>query len=119
MKNDNKLALFLVGTLLMTSLFGCSAKTEETNTKESTTEAAIEATVSDDDVSDDISATEDVGSSSDSGTAGSYYKDNHLTKDDINIDETYENNADGEHVIEVDGDLFQYRCNQDRRIRWR
>ncbi|MBQ8924251.1 MAG: hypothetical protein IJ053_05595 [Lachnospiraceae bacterium] len=108
MKNDNKLALFLVGTLLMTSLFGCSAKTEETNTKESTTEAAIEATVSDDDVSDDISATEDVGSSSDSGTAGSYYKDNHLTKDDINIDDTYENNADGEHAIEVDGETAIY-----------
>ena len=105
MKTDNKLALFLVGTLLMTSLFGCSAKTDDKTTKESTTEAAIEETVSNDD-SVDISDTEEITKSSDSSiSSGSYYKENHLTKDDIDTEEAYTNDADGEHAIEVDGDF--------------
>lgn len=93
----------------MTSLFGCSAKSEDKTTEERTTDVTIEEIVSDDtSASDEILDSDDNSSSTNSTSTGSYYKTNHLTKDDIDIEEAYEDNTDGTHAIEVDGETSTY-----------
>ena len=104
-KHSNSLALFLVGSLIMTSLWGCAAKKENTNEVPDSTEASVEEVIeagdSDESVSDNKSSADD--SSGKNGPSGNY-----LSKDDITINETYENDADGEHAIYADGEEASY-----------
>lgn len=105
-KHSNSLALFLVGSLIMASLWGCAAKNDSTDDKPDSTEASVEelseANDSDYSVSDSERSDDDNNSYS-KGSSGDY-----LSKDDIIINETYENDADGEHAILADGEVVSY-----------
>ena len=117
-KHSNSLALFLVGSLIMTSLWGCAAKKDNDSQDLKSTEISEEV-VEEDNSGDDDNASQNDASKNDSssdkdnkdGTVtndASSYKTNHLTKDDISINETYEDDGDGSHAITADGEDADY-----------
>ncbi len=91
----NSFALFLVGSLLMTSLWGCGTKKDSTTS--STSEVSVESTENTSDESNDNSV--DTKSAADG---------NYLSKSDLTINETYEDTGDGTHAIEADGENAEY-----------
>ncbi len=110
-KHNNSLALFLVGSLIMTSLWGCAAKKDTKEDSLNSTEASIEEIMetdnTDEKASDNESNTETSSLSlTDSNSKSS--SGNYLSKDNITINETYENNVDGEHAISADGEDASY-----------
>lgn len=105
-KHSNSLALFLVGSLIMASLWGCAAKNDSTDDKLDSTEASVEELSETDDSDDSVSDSESSADDNDSDSKGP--SGNYLSKNDITINETYENDADGEHAILADGEAVSY-----------
>ncbi|MBQ9234365.1 MAG: hypothetical protein IJ167_10095 [Lachnospiraceae bacterium] len=118
-KHGNSLALFLVGSLIMTSLWGCAAKKESDSQQLESTEV-VEAVSENDDSIDGDSDNKDTTDENEASYTGSdvseingtatanSYKNNHLTFDDINIAENYEDDGDGSHAITADGSDADY-----------
>ena len=94
----NSLALFLVGSLLTTSLWGCGAKKDITTS--GTSEVSVES--AENNTSDDNSSEKEKSESKET-TSGNY-----LSKSDLTINETYEDTGDGTHAIEADGETAEY-----------
>ncbi|MCR5654493.1 MAG: hypothetical protein K6G07_02495, partial [Lachnospiraceae bacterium] len=98
----------LLGIMVSVGMCGCTGQTAETT--ETVTETSDEAEqteeVEESDVSEESEEAEDTFEEEDvsSKKADATY----LTKDDITINETYENSADGEHAILADGTEDSY-----------
>ena len=95
-----QLSYILLSGMMIASLAGCGAAGS------SDTAAGSVAVEQEADGSGEDS---NAGSeASDSGSSSSTVSGSHLTKDDITVNETYENSADGEHAIEADGNTAEY-----------
>lgn len=111
-KHSNSLALFLVGSLIMTSLWGCASK-KNSDSKDATSTDIVEEVSDEDGSTKDAASQNEASSDKDNNenaeaTSSNNYKDNHLTKDDINISETYTDEGDGTHAITDDGESADY-----------
>lgn len=95
------LSFILMSGLMIASLAGCGASGTA-----GTTDAEGSSVVSEQEIvsSDDSAAAE--SSSNDSTGSASYGE--HLTKNDITVNETYDNTEDGGHAIEADGTEESY-----------
>lgn len=91
------LSFILMSGLMIASLAGCGT----TGTADSSGNSVVSEQETDE--SDDSTAAEDDSASETGNTSGT-----HLTKDDITVNETYDNSADGEHAIEADGTDAEY-----------
>lgn len=95
-----QLSYILLSGMMIAGLAGCGTVNESDTTGNS---VAVEQQA---DASGEASDTGSESTASDSSSSTSYGA--HLTKDDITVNETYDNSADGEHAIEADGTDAEY-----------
>ncbi len=99
MKKRNTMIPIMMSVMLGLSLTACSgadtATSETTAAAETVSETAAESITE--------SESETAIETETEAAAGNY-----LTADDITVNETYENTADGEHAIEADGETAEY-----------
>ena len=84
--------------MMIASLAGCGT----TNTAD-TTDSSVVAKQETDAIDESNDTTDDSASDTSSTSSAT-----HLTKDDITVNETYDNSADGDHAIEADGTDEEY-----------
>lgn len=107
-RRSNSLALFLIGSLIMTSLWGCGAKKDDSDSGLDSTDSTVEEIVETDSDAGTDTLSQDSSSSDKDETSIKGPSGNYLSKDDINIEETYEESSDGAHAIEADGESADY-----------
>ena len=99
--NDSKkFALFLVGTFLLTGLFGCSSSSKSNTESQDLTQTTVTNTLKE--------ATTNTETDSNSNNNNNNDNNNYLSKEDIKTEETFEDSLDGYHAITADNETVEY-----------